>query len=439
MQDDNFVLPLHNEPTAAFPSCDQSPVKAPQIGPSPRPAAALDQEMPSSATGGHASAETVASPSGRPKRGTGRISASSGMPPATNTNPTSGVGLASGVACLPSQISPQASNAVQNRRSSSVRGRVRVAVEGGQLLRVSRPDNRARGRGDRQEITRKTKRALGRLRDLLAQVDSRLRVLFVTLTYPGLIDFTEVQPGERHESKRQLDRFAKRLRRAYPRASAVWVADQKHRKSGASEGDLAPHYHLMVWGCTGPISEIRETIRRAWFEAVHGNEAARTRDVDHWRAGTSVEGGRSVGGLKGYLRSYCSKPKDEGFLRGFGQVWGAIGRSDLPMVEVRELATTSTGSARMVRAVRRYVEADARAVAKESGDWKRARRPRRYSIGIGVAVEEPEAWLRGFIRLGWIVDPDHAPPVYVVLGRPPPSPLALLSEREEEIKDRHCR
>ena len=57
---------------------------------------------------------------------------------------------------------------------------------------------------------------------------------FVTLTYPNIF------PSPL-ESKKHLDIFIRRLKRAYPHCGFIWKLEPQKRG--------APHYHLLVWGC----------------------------------------------------------------------------------------------------------------------------------------------------------------------------------------------
>ena len=383
--------------------------------------------------------EARRSPSGRSARRTAPSSA-----PAGNPSPCS---VEDGRACLASQISPRPLEKTRQRplrwlvkreqiiseregyrrldspEVSSTRGRVVWSGEGGQVLSVTRPDSRGRGRGDRKAITRKSQRALTRLARRLREVDSRAAAWFVTLTYPGLWEWDR-QPGDkRHPTKVHLDRFGKRLRRAMPSCSFVWVVDQKYRRRGESKGQLVPHVHLMMWGCPLRKREMRRLVREAWFQAVHGQGAGPEEDPDHWAAGTQADPSYSRDGLKGYLRSYCSKPKDDGFLEAFGGTWGIVGRADLPLADLNEVEATERGAVRMIRSIRKYVQAEARSRGA-------APRPRRYSIGVSVGARDPSRWVTGWTRLGWLVNPGAPVP------KLPRRPLRWLAQRERETRPR---
>jgi hypothetical protein len=70
---------------------------------------------------------------------------------------------------------------------------------------------------------------------------------FVTMTLPDDVFCDDV--GEfAKRAKHWLDVFTRRLVRACPSASGFWRIEWQSRKSGAYEGKLFPHFHLLVWG-----------------------------------------------------------------------------------------------------------------------------------------------------------------------------------------------
>ncbi len=83
-------------------------------------------------------------------------------------------------------------------------------------------------------------------RSRLLRKMSRLRrdemPVFATVTYPD--EFTP----EPARWKRDLDALLKRLRRLFPAASGFWKLELKARQSGQNAGQLAPHFHLLLWG-----------------------------------------------------------------------------------------------------------------------------------------------------------------------------------------------
>jgi hypothetical protein len=91
-------------------------------------------------------------------------------------------------------------------------------------------------------------RSQSTLRDRLNQISCTAeRAAFVTLTLPDGVFMEDVEAFAKY-SKLCLQNFLKRLRRACPAAAAFWRIEWKRRKSGAHEGALFPHFHLLVWG-----------------------------------------------------------------------------------------------------------------------------------------------------------------------------------------------
>lgn len=107
--------------------------------------------------------------------------------------------------------------------------------------------------------------------------------LLVTLTYPAIFpEDIGVVRGHRRA-------FFMRLRRAYPAAVVLWKLEFQRRG--------APHYHLIVANSGASVGQMREWVRRAWYEVVASG------DERHLRAGTQVDQLRSsVAYLGGYLK-----------------------------------------------------------------------------------------------------------------------------------------
>lgn len=70
---------------------------------------------------------------------------------------------------------------------------------------------------------------------------------FVSLGYPDS-EFDDSVTSFASRAKADLDVFFKRLRRIQPGASGFWRLEWQARRSGLHEGQLFPHFHLLVWG-----------------------------------------------------------------------------------------------------------------------------------------------------------------------------------------------
>jgi len=207
---------------------------------------------------------------------------------------------------------------------------------------------------------------------------------FVTLTLPddafrdSVADFAKT-------AKLHLDVLLKRLHRACPSACGFWRIEWKARKSGAYEGKLFPHFHLLVWGLPSrdvgaesfnesfvPVRDCQQSFaglcgvvfKEHVFKSVRAAEKFANRlsvhemrtdadgvmaqrfgvehsymsffdwvslawyhvvgtgNVDHFLAGCRVEKIRTWGGVLSYCAKYMSKADAEGFM---GEI--AVGRS----------------------------------------------------------------------------------------------------------------
>jgi hypothetical protein len=91
------------------------------------------------------------------------------------------------------------------------------------------------------------------------KVDSALPV-FLTCTLPDDV-FDDSAANFAKTAKHWLDAFTKRLLRVVPTACGFWRIEWQSRKSGAYEGKLVPHFHLLVWGLPERKLPDREIVR----------------------------------------------------------------------------------------------------------------------------------------------------------------------------------
>ena len=114
---------------------------------------------------------------------------------------------------------------------------------GGSLIEVQGPGMRGqKGGGKRGIIKRFSAGSRRRLLRGLNRVKRDLLPIFVTLTYPDNF------PGNPRVWKAHLNAWLKRLKRQHPQAAGFWKLELKHRQSGANAGEIAPHFHLLLWG-----------------------------------------------------------------------------------------------------------------------------------------------------------------------------------------------
>lgn len=238
-------------------------------------------------------------------------------------------------------------------RSLDVTGRHEFAPEepklilrlGGSLAQVKTGLGGGAGGGLRGAVTGFSSGARRRLMRTIASLERSERPVFVTLTYPDLfVDDIE-------KWKRDLDVFGKRLSRQIPDAGFVWRIEFKERLSGAGEGNVAPHFHLLVYNASYRV--LLDWVAGAWWNVVASE------DEDHLRAGTSVEKIRSFGGVMRYVGKYIAK---EDVYPDFwhGKAWGVVGRGNLPWAVEVIIDLTAEQSIKLVRLGRKMIKATGR-------------------------------------------------------------------------------
>jgi len=170
----------------------------------------------------------------------------------------------------------------------------------------------------RGAITVFSKASRRRILRLVATLKRTEISMFVTMTYPD--DF------ERNPRivKKHLDKFFKRLLRKFPDAIILWRMEPKVRKSGVSAGEIAPHFHVLIWNVD--YEALRQWIPLNWFQVVGSG------DEKHLEAGTSVERVRSSRGVMFYTAKYICK-SDSYIMPGWGRYWGVVNRDMLETIQ----------------------------------------------------------------------------------------------------------
>ena len=260
---------------------------------------------------------------------------------------------------------------------------IQVWADGG-LVKISKgsvvmPDHKAGKRGDISTMSRASRR---RLMYFLGTIKRDTTPDFVTLTYPGSYEY------DARTSKKHLEAMRRRLERAG--MAAIWRLEYKVRRSGASEGESVPHYHLILWRNTAEyccIRCLRRWVARAWHEIAGGG------DVDHAKAGTSVEVMRSWRGVMWYASKYICKVDVSSLPKGVGRMWGIINESILPVSAMTETEITlhqARGGIRFLEGLVGYEMRDGcpsmSALVDKPGEW--AHRVRGLA---DIAIDNPGA------------------------------------------------
>jgi hypothetical protein len=226
-------------------------------------------------------------------------------------------------------------------------GSIRVFLGGRQVVLRGDPIA-AIGSGRRRRVhgfTRASRRRMLQWLQTIDREDSGLP-LFVTLTYP------REWPGDSRRWKRDLNAWLARLKRAQPRAWAVWRLEPQARG--------APHYHLLVFGVDALP---KEWLSRTWYEVVG------SRDERHLRAGTQVQRVRSWNGVTSYAAKYLAKELvalPHAWQQGVGRWWGVHNRRRVPR-QAMDVRLTDGAFCRIRRVMRRYVR---RAGGRNGRPWR---------------------------------------------------------------------
>ena len=226
--------------------------------------------------------------------------------------------------------------------------------------------------------------------DVLAKVDYAQVPLWLDLTYPDQF------PTSCDVWKNHLELFFKRLKRRFPKSSAIWKLEFQTRKSGANQGKIAPHFHLLLWGvpwefdfqpergkhyrvvencgvgerCPAPVvwrtevlvegqfvckhlaltDEIVEWTRRNWFDVVASG------DLKHYKAGTRVDKLHCRQGSFSYAsKRYVSKKSEvEKLHLKPGRFWGVFNRKHLPLGQRLSFQLTEKQAVQLRRFIRRH-------------------------------------------------------------------------------------
>ena len=195
-----------------------------------------------------------------------------------------------------------------------------MQVEASKPLLVKSDENYPSG-GARKPITQFSTKARKAMLSKLAKVRECSGGWFLTLTYPD--EF----PRSARRWKRDIATMRKRLTRAYENLGGIWRLEFQDRKSGANAGEVAPHYHLLIFGLAGEKLELRKKISQMWYEVVGSH------DPKHLKAGTQVDSMSSRRHAFFYASKYAAKSDGQEKLPNGdcglpGRFWGTFGNLD---------------------------------------------------------------------------------------------------------------
>lgn len=160
-----------------------------------------------------------------------------------------------------------------------------------------------------------------RMIETLASIRQPGSLLFMTLTYPDLF------PADSAVWHRNFEAFRDRFENNYPNWRAMWRIETMERKSGDKTGEVAPHWHLIVFvpqmeqsALEALATVAQDEIRQHWYEIVASG------DEKHLEHGADVAPVRSIRHAMKYVSKYVAKTSLDGMQ--IGRRWGRIGQFD---------------------------------------------------------------------------------------------------------------
>jgi len=174
----------------------------------------------------------------------------------------------------------------------------------------------------RGRVSQFTKRSRTRMIRVMAKMRNMDRGFFVTLTWPGEFE------NDAAKWKVQMQNFFKRFRRFMPEIRCVWRMEYKVRLSGAMEGYIAPHIHLLLFGFEDYVFSDVDALR-AWI-AVNWTECIPGASADHLAAGTQCDLIFNRQHATRYASKYAAKAeKTFSIVAPVGRHWGYWGEWDM--------------------------------------------------------------------------------------------------------------
>lgn len=192
---------------------------------------------------------------------------------------------------------------------------------------IHTPDEKTRRRGNVRGFSKRSRK---RLIEFMARVRLSGAMFFVTLTYPDVFPVEDPEQWDRH-----FEAFRDRFERRFPTYRAIWRKEFQDRKSGLYKGQIAPHFHLIIFTNidpdTGHMDAIADTLYGELSPMWH--EVVNSYDPEHLRHGAHVAAVRSRKHAYAYVSKYVAKIEDDNYE--FGRRWGRIGRFNTdPSIEI---------------------------------------------------------------------------------------------------------
>lgn len=199
-----------------------------------------------------------------------------------------------------------------------------------------------------------------RMIEFMASIRNEGSMLFMTLTYPDILPLDDPDCWKRH-----FENFRDRLEHHYPEFRAIWRMELQDRKSGESEGAIAPHFHLLLFMPAIPDTALdlaAETLQVAFVQMWHA--VIETYDEKHLEHGCHISPVRSVKHAMKYVSKYIAKEEQDSYE--FGRRWGRIGKFDTSASVT--ILLTQDEYVLFKRLVRKWLKSRAKRTNKKTGE-----------------------------------------------------------------------
>lgn len=277
-----------------------------------------------------------------------------------------------------------------DRRKNYLPSEVRIYADMTQMKVWTKAQNFDRiGGGRRAAITEFSKSSRRNMLRALAQMRIVGQGQFVHLTFPGMVTIPGKTVVTKKFAKDCIASFRKRLARKLPTSGGIWRMELKKRKTGASTGRIAPHFHVMVFGVewTDKDETFRQWVARVW------NEIVAPSDESHRKAGTTVDQICNRRHAMAYASKYAAKDEDDDDGELWGRRWGTWGEVDRSPIMV--FYCKSGAMTEIRRDVRKLIAARERAASIRAGRTGAVNRRKSYAKRL---AKIPEG--KGFSVLG---------------------------------------
>lgn len=236
--------------------------------------------------------------------------------------------------------------------------KVKIYANAVEVKKVKHQKQAPPPKNPRGAIVRFSPRSRSRMMRKVGTIRGMKKPYFITLTYPGEFE------ADPRRVKEHLNMLKKRIARRFERPGMVWRLELKTRLTGASAGQIVPHFHIILWGMEIYEASMWAIINKMWWEIVWESTAtgnympARSEmtkeQADHALHGTDVEQLNDFNHVLLYVSKYAAKVEDDETADTWGRRWGVCLYSDTG--HAFEIELTWEQHIALRRALRRLLE-----------------------------------------------------------------------------------